>query len=156
MWRYENYRGRLKRLLKAIETELMGQNVPLSALAPGSGTLPPDKIARSAAQQLTLQIGRIKTLSDKEVSACYWWLRSAAVFLLLTAEADDCTVGGLIRLAEQEQEALQALDQRGLADRYAKALPYVPPRVRETLSEAVWLISEMDEDSLQKLSELLP
>lgn len=156
MWQYDSYVHKLDSILEKLRAKYMGQGMRLVDMVPGGEKLPPDTLAKHVAQQLTAQIAIIDQLSDKELFESYWWLRSAALYILLYVAQEDQTLRSLMRIASLSEGALDILTEKYLPPKYAEALPYVPEVVKENLEEAIWLRAEIGADRLVKLEQSLP
>lgn len=151
MWQYNSYVHKLDSILEKLRAKYMGQGMRFVDMVPGGEKLPPDTLSKHVAQQLTAQIARIDHLSDKELFECYWWLRSAALYILLHVTEEDQTLRSLMRIASLSKGALDILTEKYLPPKYAEALPYVPEVVKENLEEAIWLRVEVKVENLTML-----
>ena len=141
MWQYNSYVHKLDSILEKLRAKYMGQGMRFVDMVPGGEKLPPDTLAKHVAQQLTAQLGRIDELTDKELFECYWWLRSAALYILQYVAEEDRTLRTLMRLSGLSEGALQILTEKKLPSKYADASPYVPELVKENLEEVIWMFS---------------
>jgi len=155
MWQYDSYVHKLDSILEKLRAKYMGQGMRFVDMVPGGEKLPPDTLSKHVAQQLTAQLARINQLSDKELFECYWWLRSAALYILLHVTEEDQTLRSLMRIASLSEGALDILTEKYLPPKYAEALPYVPETVTENLEEAIWLRTEVKAENLTKLEQSL-
>lgn len=153
MWQYDSYVHKLDSILEKLRAKYMGQGMRFVDMVPGGGKLPPDTLSKHVAQQLTAQLARVDRLSDKELFECYWWLRSAALYILLHVAEEDQTLRSLMRIASLSEGALDILTEKYLPPKYAEALPYVPEMVKENLEEAIWLRAEVKAENLKKLEQ---
>lgn len=153
MWQYNSYVHKLDSILEKLRAKYMGQGMRFVDMVPGGEKLPPDTLSKHVALQLTAQLARIDQLSDKELFECYWWLRSAALYILQYVAPEDHTLLSLMRLSGLSEGALQIIAEKKLPAKYADAIPYVPELVKENLEEVIWLRTDVKAEQLNALEK---
>ena len=153
MWQYDSYVHKLDSILEKLRAKYLGQGLRFVDMVPGGGKLPPDTLSKHVAQQLTAQLARIDQLNDKELFESYWWLRSAALYILLHVTEEDQTLRSLMRLSGLSEGALQIIAEKKLPAKYADAIPHVPELVKENLEEVIWLRTDVKVEQLNALEK---
>lgn len=155
MWQYRSYLHHLDAILGKARAKYLGQEMKFTEMVSGGERLPPDALAKHVAQQLTVQLGRIEDLTDKELFNCYWWLRSAALYILQEVAQEDHNLRSLVRISKLSSDVLTIMVGSKLPARYADAIPHVPEIVKENLEEVIWLRAELKTDNLTRLEHKL-